>query len=257
MPAPKPADMEECTPKLRCTQGEYVGVAYDPADPCEEGQTFNVETCSCDPFEFCDCSCDNDCGECEICDEATGTCAPDSETPECNPVGYVYNTQTARGLCVANQHGGDQVVCPGSAVEETWNIFMYKREEDDPAVSVYYETNTTWTIESDMDCINSGSCNGYMQLGDSLTAVLPSNLGASSSNYGWQSPGGIFIKHNDTCGSVPNVVGYNCGAARMSDNSDYTFSVMTINIWPGPADPSVCDGLSDKECCKQHGPCDG
>ena len=84
MPAPKPADMEDCSPKLRCTQGDYVGVAYDPADPCEEGQTFNIETCSCDPFEFCDCSCDNDCAECEICDEATGTCVPD---PACGTFG--------------------------------------------------------------------------------------------------------------------------------------------------------------------------
>ena len=96
MPAPKPADMEDCSPKLRCTHGEYIDVAYDPADPCEEGQTFNVETCSCDPFEPCDCSCDNDCGECEICDPATGTCIPD---PACfNPTGgqwwMLTNTHT-------------------------------------------------------------------------------------------------------------------------------------------------------------------
>ena len=81
MAAPKKPDMDKCTPKKTCQFGEHEGVAYDPADPCEEGYSFNEETCSCDPSEACDCNCHDDCPECELCG-ADGKCYPD---PACAP----------------------------------------------------------------------------------------------------------------------------------------------------------------------------
>lgn len=44
----KPPDMDKCTPKARCVGGENDGLAYDPADPCPSGATFNSLTCDCD-----------------------------------------------------------------------------------------------------------------------------------------------------------------------------------------------------------------
>lgn len=44
----RPADMEVCTPKSRCTYGPNAGQAYDPSNPCNEGSVFNAATCDCD-----------------------------------------------------------------------------------------------------------------------------------------------------------------------------------------------------------------
>ncbi len=50
----KAVNMENCDKKQRCLSGPNAGLAYTPGDECEQGFTFNSETCDCefDPTEY-------------------------------------------------------------------------------------------------------------------------------------------------------------------------------------------------------------
>lgn len=48
MTCPGPANMEECDPKVRCLSGDCEGQAYNAANPCPNGGTFNAAKCQCD-----------------------------------------------------------------------------------------------------------------------------------------------------------------------------------------------------------------
>ena len=38
--------------KQRCLNGPNIGIAYDPADPCEAGLEFNALSCECNPLTY-------------------------------------------------------------------------------------------------------------------------------------------------------------------------------------------------------------
>lgn len=46
----KPADMENCNPKRRCTSGVNEGAAYTPGDECPSGYYFDDVSCNCIPL---------------------------------------------------------------------------------------------------------------------------------------------------------------------------------------------------------------
>lgn len=43
-----PPDMDDCTPKLRCTSGANAGLAYTPGNECPDGYSWNESLCDCE-----------------------------------------------------------------------------------------------------------------------------------------------------------------------------------------------------------------
>eukprot|EP00919_Chromeraceae_sp_WS-2016_P079823 GHVR01188851.1.p1 GENE.GHVR01188851.1~~GHVR01188851.1.p1 ORF type:complete len:190 (+),score=11.71 GHVR01188851.1:980-1549(+) len=72
-----PADMQSCKKKERCLFGPNEGIAYDPGNECESGETFDPSTCSCILSAPAECSCHSECETGEFC--VDGECVPPCE----------------------------------------------------------------------------------------------------------------------------------------------------------------------------------
>lgn len=69
--------MQNCKKKQRCLFGPNEGIAYDPGNECEPGETFDPSICDCLLFAPAECNCHSECEEGKFC--ANGECVPPCE----------------------------------------------------------------------------------------------------------------------------------------------------------------------------------
>lgn len=151
--------------------------------------------------------------------------------------GWVYNRQVATGFCYEFGSSGPQQICEGSTLVDQGRQYYGNYAQGDPTPTLAWEASTDWEV--------GGEKSGIISMGSSITAVLSTNVIATSDNTPWNMPSTTATPSGDS--DACTLTFSNCGAVRLGSES--ASSVLYFDLLPYPADKAgYCGGLGDAEC---------
>lgn len=130
-----PPDMDaNCNRKQRCLFGSNAGLAYDPSNACPPDKTFNELLCDCEDYFECDCSCHDNCPECQLC--VNGTCEVDPACDAYKTYFAVYRRYLSSSGCVETGGPPDRAsfrnLISGGVSGTTYITYTFEFVRDEP-----------------------------------------------------------------------------------------------------------------------------